>query len=37
MGGIVAQYSLQELRQMANYLGSIEGELATRPQPRFRR
>ncbi len=36
MGGIVAQYSLQELRQMANYLASVQGELATRPQPRFR-
>jgi cytochrome c553 len=37
MGGIVAQYTLQELRQMANYLASVEGEMATRPQSRFRR
>lgn len=37
MGGIVAQYTLQELRLMANYLASVEGELATRPQSPFRR
>lgn len=37
MGGIVAQYSLQELRLMANYIASVEGEMATRPQSRFRR
>ncbi len=36
MGGIVAQYSLQELRQMANYLATVQGEMATRPQSRFR-
>lgn len=36
MGGIAKQFTLAELKQMANYLGSIEGELATKPQSRFR-
>lgn len=36
MGGIVQQFSLKELREMANYLAGVEGEMATRPQSRFR-
>lgn len=36
MGGIVQQFTLRELREMANYIASIEGEMATRPQSRFR-
>lgn len=37
MAGIAAQYTPAELRAMANYLGSIEGELRVVPQPRFRK
>lgn len=36
MSSIVQQYTLRELREMANYIGSLEGEMATRPQSRFR-
>lgn len=36
MSSIVQQYTLRELREMANYIGSQEGEMATRPQSRFR-
>jgi cytochrome c553 len=36
MGAIVQQYTLRELREMANYIASLEGEMATRPQSRFR-
>ena len=36
MGGIAKQFTLAELKQMANYLASVEGELATKPQSRFR-
>lgn len=36
MGGIVQQYTSRELREMANYIASLEGEMATRPQSRFR-
>ncbi|WP_424894485.1 c-type cytochrome [Tepidimonas sp. HKU79] len=36
MGGIVQQFSNAELKQMANYLASIKGELTVKPQPRFR-
>ena len=36
MGAIVQQYTLKELREMANYLAGVEGEMATRPQSRFR-
>ncbi|TSE34706.1 c-type cytochrome [Tepidimonas charontis] len=36
MGGIVQQFSLSELKQLANYLATVQGELATKPQPRFR-
>jgi len=36
MSGISKQYSRAELREMAKYLASIEGELAVVPQARFR-
>jgi cytochrome c553 len=36
MGGIAKQFTLAELRQMANHLATLDGELATKPQPRFR-
>ena len=36
MGAIVQQYTLKELRDMANYLAGVEVEMATRPQSRFR-
>ena len=36
MGGIVGQFSHADLKAMANYLGSIPGELKTVPQSRFR-
>lgn len=36
MGGVAKQFKLSELKQMANYLGSLEGELKTVPQSRFR-
>ena len=36
MGGVAKQFKLSELKQIANYLGSIDGELATNPQSRFR-
>ncbi len=36
MGGIAKQFTLAELKQMANYLATVEGELATKPQSRFR-
>ncbi len=36
MGGIATQFTLPELKQLANYLGSLDGELATKPQSRFR-
>lgn len=36
MGGIAKQFTLAELKQMSNYLASLEGELATKPQSRFR-
>ncbi|MEN9384483.1 MAG: hypothetical protein RL323_1626 [Pseudomonadota bacterium] len=36
MGGIAKQFSLTELKQIANYVASVQGELATKPQPRFR-
>jgi cytochrome c553 len=36
MGGIAKQYKLSELREMSKYLASVEGELATVPQSRFR-
>jgi len=36
MGGIVKQFSVAELKEMANYLGSLPGELKTVPESRFR-
>ena len=36
MGGIVKQFSNAELRAMANYIGSLDGELKTQPEDRFR-
>ncbi len=36
MGGIAKQFTLAELKQMANHLATLDGELATKPQPRFR-
>jgi cytochrome c553 len=36
MGGTVAQYKLSELKQLANYLATLDGELKTVPQSRFR-
>lgn len=37
MGGIVKQFSTAELKALANYIGSLEGELHTVPESRFRR
>lgn len=36
MVGQVAQFKPSELRAIANYLGSLPGDLKTVPQPRFR-
>lgn len=36
MGAQVKAYTLAELKAMANYIGSLPGELKTVPQPRFR-
>ncbi len=36
MGGIAKQFSLAELKQLANHLATVQGELATKPQSRFR-
>ena len=36
MAGIAKQYSHAEMREMAKYLASVEGELAVVPQPRFK-
>jgi cytochrome c553 len=36
MGGIAKQFKLSEMREMAKYLSSVEGDLATVPQSRFR-
>jgi cytochrome c553 len=36
MGGIVKQFSTSELKALANYIGSLEGELHTVPESRFR-
>ncbi len=36
MSGMVKQYSLAEMRQIAKYLASLDGELAVVPQSRFR-
>ena len=36
MGGIAKQFKLSELKQMSNYLGSLQGELQVVPESRFR-
>lgn len=36
MGAIAKQFTTQELKALANYVGSLEGELSVRPEPRFR-
>ena len=36
MAGIAKQYKPAELKQIANYLGSIEGEMQNKPESRFR-
>jgi cytochrome c553 len=36
MGGIAKQFSNAELKALASYLGSLEGELKTVPQSKFR-
>jgi cytochrome c553 len=36
MAAIAKQYTTAELRQIANYLGSLPGEMRTVSQPRFR-
>jgi cytochrome c553 len=36
MGGIAKQFSNAELKEMANYLGKLPGELKTVPENRFR-
>jgi cytochrome c553 len=35
MGAIAKQFSNAELKALSNYVGSLEGELATVPEPRF--
>ena len=37
MGAISKQFSNNELKALANYVGSLEGEMATVPEPRFLR
>lgn len=36
MAGMAKQYTLAELKQIAQYLGALDGELKTVSQPRFR-
>ena len=36
MGGLVKQFSNAELKALADYVGSLEGELQVQPQSRFR-
>ena len=36
MGGMAKLYTLGELKQLSRYLGSLDGELRTVPQSRFR-
>jgi cytochrome c553 len=36
MGGVAKQFSNAELKALANYLGSVEGDLQVVPQSRFR-
>ena len=36
MGGIAKQFTNEELKELANYVGSLEGDLHVVPQSRFR-
>lgn len=36
MAGIAQQFTNQELKQLANYIGKLDGDLKTVPQSRFR-
>ena len=36
MGGMVKQYTNAELKMLANYIASVDGELKVVPQSRFR-
>jgi hypothetical protein len=36
MGGVAKQYSNAELKVLAAYVGSLDGELKTVPQSKFR-
>jgi len=36
MGAIAKQYSNAELKALSNYIGSLDGELRTEPESRFR-
>ena len=36
MAGVAKQFKPSELKQIANYLGSLEGEMQTKPESRFR-
>jgi len=36
MGAIAKQFSNAELKAMSNYLGSLQGDLVTRPENKFR-
>jgi cytochrome c553 len=36
MGGVAKQFTNAELKELANYLGSLQGELKTVPESRFR-
>lgn len=36
MAGMAAQFTNNELREIANYIGSLDGGLKTVPEPRFR-
>jgi hypothetical protein len=36
MAGMAKQFSPTEMRQIAKYLASLDGELSVVPQPRFR-
>ena len=36
MAGIAKQFSNAELKELANYIGSLDGDLRVVPQSRFR-
>ena len=36
MGGVAKQFSNAELKAMAEYIGSLDGELETVPESRFK-